>query len=338
MKATATLGILVLVTAAACGGGSKNTAAGDTTTPAASAEAASPVPAEPVAPPTGADAARAKSTFAMYPKGVKLVAGASIAQLRQSALWAYVQPMLAQRADVMDMFKTVCGLDPSEVIDEAELAMDPDGGSNSLVMVVKGSFGRATVDSCLNAMAAKQGETVTIQNDGAVASYSDGNQTLWAGWPDDHTIVLGDENHDHAWVEARLAGTDSLRDDDAFIDVLGNVDTSSTAWLAYMDQSGQLAMLAGTFGGRAPSAVYAWLTVTDSAKGEVGLVFPAEGDAKVAANSLQTMLDQVKGDPTMGAIVSGARVGVYGTNAVIEIELDKQQLSQVLAILGTLPI
>jgi hypothetical protein len=39
----------------------------------------------------------------------------------------------------------------------------------------------------------------------------------------------------------------------------------------------------------------------------------------------------------MGGIISGARVGVYGANAVIEFDLNKQQLEGLVQILTTMP-
>lgn len=338
MKSTATLGILALVTAAACGGGSKQSATAEATTPATTTEAASPEAAEPPAPVTGADAARAKSTFAMYPKGVSLVAGASAAQLRQSALWSHIEPLIASRVADLAAVEQACQFDPVKAIEAVEVAMDMDGSTDEMVMVLKGNVGRAAIERCLEKASAGQGQTMTITNDGVVSSYSDGTTTFWGGWPDDNTMIFGDPTHDRAWVEARLAGTDSIRDDDAFMNVLGEVDTKATAWLAMVDEAGQLAMLGGMLGGRAPTALYAWLSVTDTAKAEIGLVFPAEGDANVASTALQTMLDQLKADPTMGALVGSARVGVYGNNAVLELELDQQQLAQLLALVGTLPI
>jgi len=334
MKATATLGILAVAWAAACGGGSKSGAAGGETTTPGPATAEEPVAAAPATPPTGADAARAKSTFAMYPKGVQIVAGISVAQLRKSVLWPHLEKILEARGgEDLKALQDVCKMRLADVVDQAELAVDPDANPDSIVIVVDGSFDRARVEQCAKDVGAAQKVPVNVVADGSLSEIGSGSDTLWIGWPNEHTAVIGSEDRDKAWMSDRLAGKGSIREDDTLMEVLGNVDTASTAWLAFIDDTNQLAMLAGPLGGRTPTALYAWLRVTDTAKGEIAFVYGSEGDAKVAANALTSMLEQIKNDPQMGPIVSSARVGVYGANTVIELDLDKQQLEDLVTML-----
>ncbi len=336
MKATTTLGIFALAVAtSACGGKSKGS---DEPAPIAAAPAEAMV-AEPAPVPTGpgmglgVEAARAKSTFAMFPKGADVVAGVSLAQLRQAPVWARVQQLVGSRLDAqLAIFRDTCNMDPISHVDSVEI-----GGqlaAEDMVLLVAGKFTRAAVAECGKSIAAKNGKTVAIADEGALTSYTDGGDVMWIGWPNDSQALVADpDKHDKAWMADRVAGRGSMRENDAFIGLVGNVDTNATAWMAVHDTTGQFAMAAQFLGGAAPQGVYASLRVTEEAKGEIGFQFASEQDADAAATALGAFVDQAKQDPSMGSILSDVTAKAYGNNAVIEINLNKEQFEQLIAML-----
>lgn len=340
MKATY-MGILLAAAIAcfgACGGGSKKDDTGLAAQPVA--EPAQPTP--PVVPKgssmgVGVDVVRARSSFALYPKSTRIVGGVSIAQLRASAVWPSLKAILDQRTTAeMKQLRDVCKLDAVELVDSVEAAMSL-GQQQEIVLVLDGSFTRAAIGQCAPVFANNRGHTLTVIDDGATTSYSDSTSTIWVGWPSANRAVFGGEERDKAWLQDRLAGKDSIREDEAFMEVVGNVDTSATAWLAVVDDNGTMKGLSGVFGDLAPAAAFLSIRMTDVVKGEIGLVFETEGDAKVARTGIEKSLDQVKNDPMIGPIVSTAHVGVYGANTVIEFELNQEQFEKLIQMLSMLP-
>jgi len=341
MKATTSLGIslaAIVVCAGACGGGSKKT---DT----APADPSATAPVQPEAPPqpkgsamgVGADAVRARSSFALYPKSTRIVGGVSVAQLRASAAWPVLKTLVDQRTTPeMKELRDVCKLDAVQVVDSIEVAMSL-GAEQEIVLVVDGSFTRAGIGKCAPLFAKSRGHSLAVTDSGVVTSYSDATTTLWVGWPTENRAVFGGDEHDEAWLADRLGGRNSVRENEAFMEVVGNVDTSATAWFAIVDENRSMQGLAGFLGGRAPTAAFLSIRMADALKAEVGFVFETEGDAKVARTGIESMIDQVVNDPMVGPLVSTAHVGVYGANAVVELELNQEQFEKLIQMVPMLP-
>jgi len=336
MNATARVSML-LIALTACGGGAKET----NTTPASSEAAA--VEAAPAAAATaaskgsrmgkGAQAARARSTFAMIPKGVQLVGGVSVAQLRRSAAWPALRKAAEDRtgSEVRDTIQ-LCKMDPFEVVDTVEFGIANVGaGGEDLAIVVNGSFTRAGIAQCAKAIAAKENETMMVTDEGSATSYATGKEAVWTGWPADGTVVFGGAERDVAWINDRIAGKDSVRGDDAFMEAVGNADTGATAWMVFVDDAnGQLQMLAGFFGGRTPTSVFASLQIAEGARAEIGFVFETPDDADVAIEAINKAIEPLKNDPAMGKYIAASRVSRFGANAVVELDLNKQQFEELI--------
>lgn len=344
MKATTSLGMLtaaiiayVGVCGGACGGGSKKADTAPATQPVAEpSRPAAPAVSKGSAMGVGADVVRARSSFALYPKTMRVVGGVSIAQLRASAAWPALEKILDQRASTeLKQLRDVCKLDAVQVVDSLEVATSL-GQEQEIVLVLDGSFTRAGIGQCGPFFANSRGHTLTVVDEGATTSYTDGTSTIWVGWPTDNRAVFGGER-DKAWLDDRLAGKDSILEDEAFMEVVGNVDTAATAWLAMVDENGSMRGLSSFLGERAPTAAFLSIRMADVVKGEIGLVFETEADANVARTAIEKMLDDLKGNPMVGPIVSTAHVGVYGTNAVVEFELNQQQFEKLIQMVPMMP-
>jgi hypothetical protein len=276
----------------------------------------------------------------MFPKQVQMVGGIALGQLRDTALWPPIERALSARfARQLQQIRDACHIAPLETIEQIELAADPERPKDAFVIVVSGKFSRAQVNHCAQTLSsAERGTPLAIVDDGALTSYSDGTATLWAGWPEDDTIVIGYPGRKRQWMADRLAGRNSIRDDGSFMELLGNVDSSATAWGAFLDRDGTLRFLAGGTGGEAPRALFASLRLaTRGARGEVGLSFASAAAAQTAAEAIRAAVDGFRNDPQLGGIASSARIGAYGLDAVVEIDLNKQQLEQIVQITGSLP-
>ncbi|RMH44457.1 MAG: hypothetical protein D6689_02255 [Deltaproteobacteria bacterium] len=338
MKATTALSV-VLAAACACGGGHKSAPA------PAPATAAAPAPdAAPPQPPPGSSmgqgvaAARARSTFGLIPASARLVGGVSVAQARQSPSWPIIKQVLdGKLGDAVNAMRTACNIDLYDVVDTIEFGTEVGAADPEMAFVVGGQFTRAQVAACVQSLPQTKANELRWRDDGAATEFVADGETLWIGWPSANRFVVG-PGGGREWVDARLAGRDAVRDHAGLMEVVGNVDTNATAWFAVLDESGDLAGFAGLLGGRAPRGLFLSARVADGAAAEFGFAFGAEADAKAASDALQATLDQFKADPMAGPLLASAHVGVYGTNAVVEVQLTREQLDGLIQSLGALPM
>ena len=275
----------------------------------------------------GAGAAAAvpsKTGFAVFPADSTAIIGVNVASARSSGLWNKYKGQIEQAVgSELAELRTACGIDPIAQAQTIIIGGKPQ--SNELVVVVKG-FERSSLKSCGEKMAAKEGEKLTITDEGNLSKYEMDGETVWAAWLDDTTVVIAPEQ-DKAYVEARAAGTAGLTESAAVMSLLKSVDTSAAIYVV-----GD-ASAAGPASAMVPGAqgMYASVRFTDGLALDAGVRFDTAENAKNTTTMATTQLAQVKGQlpPPFSTLADKAVIKQVDKDLVVQLSLSGAELEQV---------
>jgi hypothetical protein len=275
----------------------------------------------------GAGAAAAvpsKTGFAVFPADSTAIIGVNVASARSSGLWNKYKGQIEQAiGGELAELRAACGIDPIAQAQTIIVGGKPQ--SNELVVVVKG-FERAALKSCGEKMAAKEGEKLTITDEGNLSKYEMDGNTVWAAWLDDTTVVMAPEQ-DKAYVEARAAGQNGLTESAEVMALLKSVDTSAAIYLV-----GD-ATAAGPGAAMMPGAkgMFASLRFTDGLAVDAGIRFDTAENAKTTTTMVSTQVQQVKGQlpPPFSTLAEKAVIKQVDKDLVVQLSLSGAELEQV---------
>ena len=271
-----------------------------------------------------AAAVPSKTGFAVFPADSTAIIGVNVASARSSGLWNKYKGQIEQAVgSELAELRTACGIDPIAQAQTIIIGGKPQ--SNELVVVVKG-FERSSLKSCGEKMAAKEGEKLTITDEGNLSKYEMDGETVWAAWLDDTTVVIAPEQ-DKAYVEARAAGTAGLTESAAVMSLLKSVDTSAAIYVV-----GD-ATAAGPTAAMVPGAqgMYASIRFTDGLALDAGIRFDTAENAKNTTTMATTQVQAMKGQlpPPFNTLADKAVIKQVDKDLVMQLSLSGAELEQV---------
>jgi hypothetical protein len=302
----ALLASLTLVTSQACKKDKKEAAKGDTAGDTSGAAKATDGKAGDKAAPSGDSAQAADGDFLSYmPVDTEAVVGISLANLTQSKLWAQYQPMFQAAMDKeFAEFKEACGFDPITTIKGVYVGIN-SAKEEEPVVVVDG-VKRDVLGKCIQAMAKKEGDEVTVKDEGklTIVTSSKEDENVTIGWINDSKMVMTPKKNDAAWVTERIEGKNSITGNKSFMAVADAAKQSQPFWFAakFADGSPAAKGLSEIAAGVAPMGIYGSFGFTTGLDIDLGVRFKTGEEATKLAEMAKTQIGAVK--PMLGAAAS----------------------------------
>lgn len=275
----------------------------------------------------GAQAAvPSKTGFAVFPGDSQFVVGINLASARSSGLWAkYKDKVEAQMASEFAELREACGIDPIGQVQTIIAAGKQGGGGEPDAVVVMKGLQRASLKTCGEKMAAKEGKKLTVTEEGNLANYVVDDKNIWAAWLDDSTVVIAPEK-DKAYVSARAAGEGGLAEGSAVMALLKSVDTSAAIYFAADTamMGPQAAMMQGAKG------IFGSLKLTDGLALDAGLRFDTPDNAKKMTEMVNQQVGAMKGQlpPQFKTLVEKAVIKQVDKDMVLQLSLSGAELEQ----------
>jgi hypothetical protein len=275
----------------------------------------------------GAQAAvPSKTGFAVFPGDSQFVVGVNLASARSSGLWAkYKDKVEAQMASEFAELREACGIDPIGQVQTIIAAGKQGGGGEPDAVVVMKGLQRASLKTCGEKMAAKEGKKLTVTEEGNLANYVVDDKNIWAAWLDDSTVVIAPEK-DKAYVSARAAGEGGLAEGSPVMALLKSVDTSAAIYFAADTamMGPQAAMMQGAKG------IFGSLKLTDGLALDAGLRFDTPDNAKKMTEMVNQQVGAMKGQlpPQFKTLVEKAVIKQVDKDMVLQLSLSGAELEQ----------
>ncbi len=229
-----------------------------------------------------------------FPADTEIVVALNMTSLTGSDIWKkYGDIAMKDAKDDLGEFKEACGFDPIASIKSIHLGIN-SSKDKEVVLIAKG-IDRATVTKCVKAIAEKEGEKIEITEEGKFTfTVSDGEKTGMV-WLDDTTVLLVPEKSDKEFLQARLDGKDSLKDNAAFAALAGKAKQSEPVWFAGALKDGSPAASGMGAMGEAPKGFYGSVGVSGGIDFNLGLTYADEKTATETLNMVKPMLGMAKG-------------------------------------------
>jgi len=274
-----------------------------------------------------AAAVPSKTGFAVFPGDSQFVVGINLASARSSGLWAKYKDQVEQNlSKEFAELKAACGIDPIGQVQTIIAAGKPPagGGDPDAVVVLKG-LQRGTLKQCGEKMAAKEGKKFTVTEEGNLANYVVDDESVWAAWLDDSTVVIAPKK-DKAYVTSRAAGEGGLAEGSSVMALLKSVDTSAALYFAAdtaaMGPSG--AMMQGAKG------IFGSLKLTDGLAIDAGVRFDTPDNAKKMTEMVNQQIGAMKGQlpPQFKTLIEKAVIKQVDKDLVVQLSLSGPELEQ----------
>lgn len=230
--------------------------------------------------------------FAVFPKDVEYLVALSMGSLRKSGAWDKYRAQIEKQAEDMPDFRALCGYD---VIGSFEglIAGGKSDKEDELLVVVSG-LERSRIETCVEKVAASEGEKIQLRQEGRMTHIKGADGDFWAAWLSDSAVLIGKEK---AYVETRARGEDGLDKNKAFMDLLGQVDTSASFWLAGIPGAGN--DLGSMMGMGKLEAVFASIKFDGGMKLDGGIRMGSAAEASGMATMAKQMLGMAAGQPQL---------------------------------------
>ena len=257
----------------------------------------------------------------LHPRDTLLLMAVSVPAWRKSPL---IVDALASQKDgqagrYLAMLDAMCGFDVLASLDDVSIGVS-QATAVQADFVVHGRFSRAPVEKCLAFILAKDGqEDRAVSRRGAVTRLAGASHTLWIGWPDAHTFVISTRpGADQAWMKARLARRDPVRDKAEMVHLLDAIDPGAALWMVAVGSASASSPLPGV---PPPRSAYASVRLTSEIEIYAGLRYRGPEPAAQAATSLQKQLDGFKSDPVAAIWLKDAHFSVRDNDAIFTVKM-----------------
>jgi eukaryotic-like serine/threonine-protein kinase len=218
----------------------------------------------------------------------------------------------------LTVLNAACGFDVLASIDGILLGAASDKDVQ-LDVTVRGRFTRSQVEGCVSSLFADD-DAGPVTRKGKVSKLVSDKQTVWMGWPDEHTVFITTRKAaGEAWMKERLRRTDNVRTVTALTGLLDEVDTSAALWAVAAPRDPGESPLPGT---KPPRAMYGSLLVATDLRVHAGLRYDAQADAEEMARALASRLDGFKREPLAAMWLKDAGFGVRGNDTVFTASMD----------------
>lgn len=216
--------------------------------------------------------------LAQVPAGTALVATLSLEKLRASSHWPRLEAALAAKVPVAEVEKS-CGITPAKSIRSLTVTTPVDLEPRETLVFVRG-VSRDAAASCAKSFAASQNQTLTVTDEGKLAVYQQGEDTMYAAWLDATTAVLAPGD---LTAKDRLQKLDAPAKHSApFAEALAKLRTDRViAFAFHAPQKTPMAHFLGVSGIH-PESGHGWIDLDTTLRAEVVCRFATAEDAVAA--------------------------------------------------------
>lgn len=276
-------------------------------------------PAAPMWPASQPPAGAVERALRHHPEDTLLLAGASLATLRQSSL---IGDIVENKAEVgwLGKVRSTCGDDFATSIEYVTMgaAFDDESNDAALDVLIQGAPERAQVERCVAGLLSDGSSKVAQKRHGDATRMTGGRFDVWLAFAEPGLVLVTNRpNVDRQWLDQRLEGRDALAATDALPPLLGEVDTGSV-WMIAVPRQSTVPLLLGTY---PPQSLFASLRL-DSDLAVYGVMrFEKANYAEQTALALQRQLDLIGSDPIARMLLADSGFAVRDRDAVFTLAL-----------------
>ena len=166
------------------------------------------------------------------PADTKMVFGINPSALAKAPVLAKYKDQLLQSAppEFAEMQKE-CGIDVTKDFSSVVVGV---AGENKMAVVINGNFKKDQIEACLKKAAEKEGETLTIKDEGKLRVYTgaDPSEAIYAHWLGDGSVVLSPAEMGGAAVLNAVLGGTKLAEDTSAMKMVKATKTTAEVWAA----------------------------------------------------------------------------------------------------------
>jgi hypothetical protein len=282
--------------------------------------------------------------LAALPAEARVVVGANVAQLRDSALVRRAfRQMLSRDPGLgarLEALQARCKLEPDKDLDSVVVGLSGTTAARDVVLVAKGRFDEAAIEGCVRSSLEEKGGSLEKKQQGGMTLYvahgtaSGGDVAFTFGAPG--TLILADS--EALLVKARDPAAKKVKDDGAMMQLIGQTDVRAGLWGA-----GQVAPEVGkglvdAAGVKAPAtAIWGHLALDKGLAAELAVEMTSDADAKTLLEVFQKQVAQyavVAQVYALGPAVSKIRSETRGKVFVVTLVLAPEELAYVEKVLS----
>jgi len=179
----------------------------------------------------GAVSAATGTALNFMPKASTMVFGVNVASaVNAKVLSKYKDMMMAQAPKEMKEFEAACGVNIQKDIKSITVGMTE---GEKAIIVINGNFNQAKVEECMTKMSEKEGEKMTMADEGKIRVYAPEGKDdkMYVHYPSDGTAVLTMTDLGGAALINDVVGREKLGDRDV-MNLVKSPKTSATFWAA----------------------------------------------------------------------------------------------------------
>jgi hypothetical protein len=247
------------------------------------------------------------------PADSALLVSLSFNKLRASTYWPKLEAALASKLPLADL-QRVCPDDPVRSIQSLQLAVPADLAPERATMIVRG-VSRQVADACASSFAQSQKQPITINNEGALVAYRQGDDAVFASWLDSRTVAIAPGD---LTSKDRLSALGSSKADPMLADAVAQLRGDHLVTLAFhaTEQSELAGFLAQS--GMEPVSGYGWLDLEPALHAEIVARFTTPERAASAAKQ------------TFGGPLAKVKSTLKDRDVVFTFDLDATQTVQLI--------
>jgi hypothetical protein len=263
-----------------------------------------------------------RSIFEVLPGNADMVLGMNILQLRSSQLFVELLPWIKEAyGDSLGRLESECGIDPFTAVHAVTIAGRV--GSSSDVMVVARGLERPVLVRCLSRVDSGQGKAVEIVQDGAITHVRQSDESMWLGWLDDRTLVVGLETG-RAQLEERMRGAGGMAGNPAMMELIGKVATESGLWLAIVQSPDNPGAVPAPI-----RALYATVTVVGGLEINGAVRVTDAQQARSLADMMRSQLQSMSGSP-LGTYLARIEIAASDSDILMRLVLDDEEVTDLI--------
>lgn len=282
----------------------------------------------------GGGSAAAGETTGYFPKDTSAVIGLNFDAIRSSKIYKEFEPQIKAAMEKDEKFtkiKTVCGVDFTTEVKSAMIGLGKDPQDDKGTYIAISGVGKDKVNKCITDMKAK-GEKVDFKEEAPLTSYTVDGETIWVWWASADTVVTSPSaDKDSAPLKALAAGGPKMSDNAALMANVKRTDSGAMLWMAGAIPADQNTDMAFAQLGGKPNNLSMSVNVPSGLDAKVVLEFADEATAKKANDQVKVTLEQAKGQPMVGAYLTGVKHEQAGKDVTVTVELSESDVNQLMS-------
>ena len=241
----------------------------------------------------GSSSKETATALGYMPQSASMVFGVNVASAANAGVLSkYRDEMMSQAPDEFKELEAACGINVMKDVKSVVVGIiEKEKG----VIVVNGNFNKAKIEDCLTKAAEKEGEKITMADDGKLRTYKgdDPDDVMYAYWPSDGTVVftsneLGGKEVLTAVIDGKKLG------DGEVMSLIKSTKTSATFWAAGNPSK----LAAGSpLDGQDISGIAMTVNAGDNLDVKVLVNFPSDAKAKEMEAMAKTGIEMGKTQP-----------------------------------------